>query len=149
MNGTLLTDAIRKTLTVSCSVEEAFRVYTAGADTWWPIETHSIHGERVREVVFEEREGGEVYEVTHTGERAHWATVRAWEPPSRLVLAWEVTPGVLGTEIEVRFAPEGDGTRVELEHRGWDVLAEGAAEMRADYETGWDFVLGQYVDRIG
>jgi len=69
-----------------CIVEEAFRVFTAEADSWWPTDTHSIYGE-VKEIVFEEREGGEVYEISSGREKGHWATVLAWEPPSRLVLA--------------------------------------------------------------
>jgi uncharacterized protein YndB with AHSA1/START domain len=148
MNDTLIIDAVRKAVTVNCSVEEAFKIYTAEVDTWWPTDSHSIHGERVAEIVFEEREGGEVYEVTGSGEKAHWATVRAWEPPRRLVLAWEVDPGVFGTEVEVVFTAEGKSTLVEVEHRGWERLAERAAEKRAEYDTGWDFVLGKYVDRV-
>jgi uncharacterized protein YndB with AHSA1/START domain len=75
--------------------------------------------------------------------------VTGWDPPARLVLAWNILerPGEQ-TEVEVRFTPEGAGTRVELEHRGWEALAEGASDKRADYDTGWDHVLGQYVDRL-
>ena len=72
----------------------------------------------------------------------------AWEPPGRLVLAWNIlNADAEPTEVEMRFVPEGDGTRVELEHRGWERLAEGGAEKRANYDTGWDFVLGEYVVR--
>jgi len=60
MNGTLIIEAVRKTVTVDCAVEEAFRVFTAEAETWWPTESHSIYGEKVKEIHFEEREGGEV-----------------------------------------------------------------------------------------
>ena len=70
--------------------------------------SHSLYGDRVKEIVFEEREGGEVYELTETGEKGHWATVLAWEPPNRLVLAWKVSPSVVGTEVEVRFLPEDE-----------------------------------------
>lgn len=150
MNETLIIEAVRKTVTVDCSVEEAFRVFTAGAETWWPTESHSIYGERVKEVHFEGREGGEVYEVSDSGEKGHWATVLAWEPPSRLVLSWNILEREpAGTELEVRFLPEGDGTRVELEHRGWEKLSEDAAEKRANYDTGWDYVLGVYCNRVG
>ena len=116
--------------------------------SWWPVATHSIH-ETVREIVFEPREGGEVYEVSTAGEKGHWATVTGWDPPARLVLAWNILerPGEQ-TEVEVRFTPEGDGTRVELEHRGWEAVAEGAAEKRADYDTGWGHVLGRYEARL-
>ena len=147
MNGTLAVEAVRKTVTVDCVVEEAFRVFTADATSWWPLDTHSLYGEKSKEVVFEQRGGGEVYELTGEGEKGHWATVLVWDPPSRLVLAWEVSPGVRGTEVEVRFLPEGEGTRVELEHRGWERVSEHAPAKRTDYDTGWDHVLGVYCER--
>jgi uncharacterized protein YndB with AHSA1/START domain len=146
VNETLIIEAVRKTVTVDCSIEEAFRVFTADIGSWWPTGTHSIHGENVRDVVFEEREGGEVYELSEDGQRARWATILAFEPPRRLVFTWEVSPNSLGTEIEVRFAEEGEGTRVELEHRGWDAPQ---ADVRASYDTGWDFVLRHYTERAG
>ncbi len=150
MKDTLVIEVVRKTITVDCAVEEAFRIFTADALSWWPVETHSIHGNDAKEIVFEEREGGEVYELSSSGEKGHWATVLAWEPPSRLVLAWNVTQAEESpTEVEVRFLPEGDATRVELEHRGWEGLGEVGATKRGNYDTGWDFVLGRYVDRIG
>jgi uncharacterized protein YndB with AHSA1/START domain len=148
MNDALVIEVVRKTVTVDCTVEEAFRVFTADATSWWPVDSHSLHGDRVERVVFEEHEGGEVYELAADGQRGHWATVLTWEPPDRLVLAWEVTPGLSGTEVEIRFAPEGDGTRVDLEHRGWEQIAEQAADKRDDYDTGWGFVLGKYAERL-
>jgi uncharacterized protein YndB with AHSA1/START domain len=146
MNGTYALETVRKTVTVDCAVEEAFRAFTTDARSWWPVDTHSIHGENVQDVVFEEREGGTVYEVSKDGQTATWATVLTWEPPSRLVLAWEVNPAAPGTEVEVRFAEEGDRTRVELEHRGWSSEHD---EERSSYDSGWDYVLGRYVDRAG
>ena len=149
MNETLTIEAVRKTITVACMVEEAFRVFTADAQSWWPTDTHSIHGE-VKEIVFEEREGGEVFEISSSGEKGHWATVVSWEPPNRLVLAWNILErDPVPTELEVRFLLEGGGTRVELEHRGWEALADGATEKRDDYDTGWDHVLEVYCDRLG
>ena len=148
MSDALVIEVVRKVVTVDCAVEEAFRVFTADARSWWPVETHSIH-ETVREIVFEPEVGGEVYEVSTAGEKGHWATVTTWEPPGRLVLAWNVRQAEqIPTEVEVRFVAEGPGTRVELEHRGWEELAEGGAEKRAGYDTGWGVVLGRYVDRL-
>jgi uncharacterized protein YndB with AHSA1/START domain len=147
MSDSLVIEVIRKTVTVDCAVEEAFRVFTSDALSWWPVEGHSIAG-KVSEIVFEPRVGGAVYEVAESGERGHWATVREWEPPSRLVLAWNVLEreGNL-TEVEVRFTPKGDGTRVELEHRGWERVAESGAEKRDSYDGGWGHVLGKFVER--
>jgi uncharacterized protein YndB with AHSA1/START domain len=147
-NGTLAIEAVRKTVTVDCVVEEAFRVFTAEATSWWPVGSHSIYEDSVREIVFEQREGGEVYEISREGEKGHWATVLTWEPPSRLVLAWNILQReAVGTELEIRFLPDGESTRVELEHRGWEKLAEGAVEKRASYDTGWEHVLDVYCER--
>jgi uncharacterized protein YndB with AHSA1/START domain len=149
MNETLSIEAVRKTITVDSMVEEAFRVFTADAQSWWPTGSHSIYGE-VKEIVFEGREGGEVFEISGSGEKGHWATVLTWEPPNRLVLAWNILErDPVPTELEVRFLPEGDGTRVELEHRGWEALADGATEKRDSYDTGWNHVLGLYHSRVG
>lgn len=148
MNEALIVEVIRKTVTVDCAVEEAFRVFTADALSWWPVETHSIH-EDVDEIVFEPRVGGAVYEIGTSGERGHWATVLEWEPPHRLVLAWNILEreGDL-TEVEVRFLPDGGATRVELEHRGWENVALDGPAKRGSYDIGWDAVLGKYVDRV-
>ncbi len=149
MSDALVLEAVRKTITVDCVVEEAFRVFTADARSWWPVDPHSIHGDDVKEIVFEEREGGEVYEVTADGRKSHWASVLAWEPPGRLVLAWNVLQReAVATEVEVRFTPEDGGTRVDLEHRGWEEVENEAAEKRENYDTGWDRVLGFYERRL-
>jgi uncharacterized protein YndB with AHSA1/START domain len=149
MNDALVIEVVRKTVTVDCSVEEAFRIFTADTMSWWPVASHSIHGEDVKEIVFEPDVGGRLYEVAASGERGHWATVLEWEPPNRLVLAWNILEreGDL-TEVEVRFLPEGESTRVELEHRGWEGVEAEGVEKRANYDTGWDFVLARYVDRV-
>jgi uncharacterized protein YndB with AHSA1/START domain len=148
VSDSLVIEVVRKVVTVDCAVEEAFRVFTDDAKSWWPVDTHSIHG-AVGEIVFEPKVGGEVYEVSSAGEKGHWATVLEWEPPSRLVLAWNILEREgEETEVEVRFLPEGDGTRVELEHRGWERVADNGAEKRNDYDTGWGFVLGKLVERI-
>lgn len=149
MSESLVIEAVRKTITVDCVVEEAFRVFTADAQCWWPVDSHSIHGSALREVVFEGHEGGEVYEVSTTGEKGHWATIVSWEPPNRLVLAWNILEREpIATEVEVRFLPEGESTRVELEHRGWEAVAEEAVAKRESYDTGWGKVLGVYSERL-
>jgi hypothetical protein len=41
--------------------------------------------------------------------------------------------------------PEGDGTRVELEHRGWEAYGDGAGESSSSYGKGWDLVLKPFI----
>ena len=54
-----------------------------------------------------------------------------------MVLEWKVNSAAPPTEVEVRFSPDGDGTRVELEHRGWEQYPTGGADERGSYDTGW------------
>jgi uncharacterized protein YndB with AHSA1/START domain len=136
---------VYKRVVVNRPREEAFELFTAGLASWWPFETHSPANERPEEVVFEERVGGRVYDRLASGEEHEWATVSAWEPPERFVLDWHVSRGRPSTELEVRFEPEDSGTRVELEHRGWERHADEAAETHRSYDEGWDTVLGRYV----
>jgi activator of Hsp90 ATPase-like protein len=143
MSTTEALAAINKTITVDASVQTAFETFTRQMTGWWPT-SHSMFEERLEEVVFDERQGGRVYERAENGEEFDWADVLAWDPPSRFVLRWRVNPERGPTEVEVRFAPQDGGTRVELEHRGWDEI--GDADGRAGYDPGWDFVLGHYVD---
>ena len=138
--STVATDAIRKTVLVDFAPAEAFELFTTRIASWWPVGTHSYGGDEVTDVVLEPRAGGRLYEVTAAGEQ-EWGSVLAWEPPDRLLLDWQIGEA-RGTEVEVRFSPEGPGTRVELEHRGFS-----ADDPRDRYETGWDIVLAPFVDQ--
>jgi uncharacterized protein YndB with AHSA1/START domain len=134
--------AIRKAITVEASVETAFDTFTRGMATWWPSGSHRVF-EDGSTVVFEGRAGGRLYEQAPDGAEADWADVIDWDPPHRVLLRWRVNPKRGPTEVEVRFTPENGGTRVELEHRGWD-----DAEGRANYQTGWDPVLDSFAEAI-
>jgi uncharacterized protein YndB with AHSA1/START domain len=138
---------VRKSITVPCSPEQAFELFTDGLATWWPFETHSPGDERPEAVVFEPREGGRVYDRLAGGEEHDWATVTAWEPPSRLAVDWHVTRGNPSTQLEVRFLPADGETRVELSHGGWERYGEKASESFDSYNSGWDTVLGRYVEK--
>lgn len=136
---------VRRSVTVARRREDAFRVFTEEIGTWWPVETHSIgkEGRPAETAELEGREGGRFYERTGEGTE-HWGTVLVWEPPERIVISWELKPERPPTEVEVRFTAEGDVTRVDLEHRGFERLGEQAAEVAAGYHGGWATVLGQY-----
>lgn len=146
MNQTTEIAPVTKTVTVNQPPEEAFRIFTDGIATWWPLATHSTYGDRATTVVLEGRAGGRLYEVSDEGKDADWGTVTVWEPPHRLVCEWRLPPGnPIATELELRFLPEGEGTRVELEHRGWERHRDRAQELRDRYVPGWEAVLGRYV----
>ncbi|MGZ8782071.1 MAG: SRPBCC domain-containing protein [Gaiellaceae bacterium] len=137
--STTLIEAIRKTVLVDFAPPEAFDLFTTKIASWWPVRTHSYGGDGVKNLILESRVGGRLYEITDEGEQ-DWGTVLAWEPPGRLVLDWQIGTAA-GTEVEVTFTPEGPGSRVVLEHRGFEAL-----DPRDRYESGWDIVLAPYVE---
>jgi uncharacterized protein YndB with AHSA1/START domain len=141
--------AVNKSLVVNCSPERAFEVFTREIGSWWPLQKHSIGEDKVTEVVFEEEVGGRIFERHEGDGEGEWGRLLAWEPPARFVMSWY--PGKdasQATELEVRFTAEGDGTRVELEHRGWEIFAEVAQETRDNYDGGWGSVLGYYEQKL-
>ena len=49
MSESLVSEVVRKVVTVDCAVEEAFRVFTEDALSWWPVaETGLRLASRVR-----------------------------------------------------------------------------------------------------
>jgi uncharacterized protein YndB with AHSA1/START domain len=150
--------AVRKTITVDAPLERAFAVFTEGLATWWPMETHHIGAERPVTTVMEPRADGRCFERAADGTESDWGRVRVWEPPSRLVVAWHLSPewtydpdSATETEFEVRFAAEGPGrTRVDLEHRGFERYGERAEDVLAPYasEGGWSGLLGRYAQAV-
>lgn len=146
MNTHTTIPPVRKTVTLRQPVDQAFALFTARIDQWWPHDTVLAGGsESAGAVVLEPRPQGRVYRRHHDGAIEFWGEVQVWEPPHRLVLAWQPVAGSpASTEVEVRFTPEGNGTRVDLEHRGWDQLGGQGAATRASYESGWADVLKGY-----
>ena len=144
--------AVRKSVTVNVPIGKAFTVFTEGFDSWWP-RTHKIGGTDLKRAVLERKQGGRWYEVDADGSECNWGRVLAWEPPARLVLAWQIDaswhydPGLL-TEVEVRFTAEGpEQTRVDLEHRDLDQFGDAREQIRAAFDSdgGWPGLLAAYV----
>jgi hypothetical protein len=62
------TEPIVKSITVPWSPETAFRRFTSEIGSWWPLETHSLFGERTVTVTMEGHEGGRLYETDVDGD---------------------------------------------------------------------------------
>jgi uncharacterized protein YndB with AHSA1/START domain len=142
MNTQTTMPPVRKTVTVRQPVDRAFALFTARIAEWWPgADAAAAEGT----VVLEPRPQGKVYRRGNDGSIEFWGDVQVWEPPHRLVLVWQVGAGMAApTEVEVVFTPADDGTRVELEHRGWDRLGGQANAARTEYDVRWDDVLRQF-----
>jgi uncharacterized protein YndB with AHSA1/START domain len=132
---------IRKTIHVAAPLERAFEVFTTDWAAWWPTATHSV---AQGETTADWRLGGLVLE-TKGDERHEWADVLELDPPHSLRLRWRVNPGKPPTEVSVSFVAEGDGTRVDLVHSGWEAFADRADEEFQGYTSGWGVVLAAYL----
>ena len=137
---------VRKQIEVARPRDEAFRLFTEGIGEWWPLRTHSVHGERARRAVFEPRLGGRIYEIAEGGAEAEWGRVLAWDPPHSFTMSWRPdSDAPAATEVRLRFEALADGrTSLELVHSGWEGLGETSEEARGGYDAGWDGVLGEY-----
>jgi uncharacterized protein YndB with AHSA1/START domain len=140
----------QRSITVKASPERAFEVFTAGFQTWWPMASHHIGEQDAVEVILEQRSGGRWFERAADGTECDWGFVTEYEPPSRLLLAWHLTPEwtydpdpANSTEVEVTFTPTSDGTLVELEHRGFERHGEAGVKMREAVSApgGWTALL--------
>jgi uncharacterized protein YndB with AHSA1/START domain len=148
--------AVRTSIVVQAPIEHAFSVFTDGIATWWPPEHHLLQGE-LADMVFQPRVGGHVYDRGVDGSECHWARVLAYEPPTRVVISWDISPRweietdpEKTSEVEVRFiAQSPDRTLVELEHRNLDRHGEGWERVRdaVGSPEGWN--LQRFADVAG
>jgi uncharacterized protein YndB with AHSA1/START domain len=121
MNAGVVTVSIE----VAADPHTAFRVFTADIDTWWlrgPKHRFRARGNGRLELepgvtgrLFERYDDGSVFEI---------GRVLKWEPGERVVMSWRLPnfAAAEATEVEVRFEPVGEATRVSVEHRGWHAL---------------------------
>jgi uncharacterized protein YndB with AHSA1/START domain len=118
-------DRVEVTTLVAAGLELTFTVFTEELDLWWRHgPRHRTQGDRSM-LRLEAGVGGRLLEYGGV-EAVVLGEVLVWDPPRRLVLQWRrgFEEGE-GTEVEVRFAAENAGTRVTIEHRGWDRVPEG------------------------
>ncbi len=118
-------ETARVTTFVAVHPDDAFDVFTSEIDRWWRRGPRFRHSRRMEgELAFDGGAGGRLVERTAGGEVFVIGRVLAWEPGARLVFEWRASNYAPGewTEVEVRFQAARGGTRVVLEHRGWEAL---------------------------
>ena len=132
--------SVKKQIVVEASQQRSFRTFTDGIDRWWPRE-HHIGASPLERMIVEPRAGGRWYSVCKDGSEVEVGKVVAWEPPGRLVLAWQLTAAwqydpAFSTEIEVGFFAEGPRrTRVELEHKQLERYGADAETVKKTFES--------------
>ena len=150
-------EPVRKSVRVSATPARAFQIFTEQMDSWWP-RTHHIGSSPMKKVVVEGRPGGSVYTDQEDGTLCPWASVLAWEPPHRFVMAWQINPEwnyepnlEKCSEVEVLFSPVVAGTTlVELIHSGLQRHGGACATMRGmvDSEGGWGSLLTMFKAQV-
>jgi uncharacterized protein YndB with AHSA1/START domain len=146
-------EPVFKTIRVEAPPARAFEVFTAGMTRWW-MKSHSINPTKSpqQQVVIEPCVGGRWYERGEDGSECDWGRVLLWEPPRRIVLAWQINarwafdPSLV-TELDVQFEARPDGsTEVSLEHRNLERFGADAATLRESIgsEMGWGGLLAAF-----
>jgi uncharacterized protein YndB with AHSA1/START domain len=121
-------------LRVKAPPRRAFQAFTEEIGAWWrPNLLFATTPRAPGRLAFEPGAGGRLTETLANGKVFEIGRILAWEPPEKLVFTWRQAsfPPDLHTEVEVRFEPIGEETRVSVEHRGFDrVPADSAARHR-------------------
>jgi len=131
---------IRKSVRVARPPAVAFRVFCEEIGVWWP-EGFSGPGSKL---TLEGRVGGRFYETSADGKEYEIGRVTAYRAPQLVAFTWRAPSWEYTTQVEIRFLADGEGTRVELEHSGWD-QADKLRDAGKGYDTGWDQILGLYI----
>ena len=132
--------SVKQQIVVETSQPRAFRTFTDGIDRWWPREP-PIGTSPIERMILEPRASGRWYSICRDGSEIDVGKVVAWEPPTRLVLTWQITAQrqydpASSTELEIGFIAEGPRrTRVELEHRQFERDGAGSGTVKQTFAS--------------
>jgi uncharacterized protein YndB with AHSA1/START domain len=139
-------------ITIDVPVEHAFATFTERFDEIKPREQNLLAVPIARSVL-EPHVGGTIHDVGTDGTTCAWARVLAFEPPTRLVFSWDLSPMYQVetdpdrcSEVEVTFSAVGpEQTRVQLQHRHLDRHGEGWESFTGlGSGDGWPLWLDRY-----
>jgi uncharacterized protein YndB with AHSA1/START domain len=136
---------VRLSIDVDVDPPTAFKVFTDEIDAWYMRGPHAFYApKRALGIRFEPGVGGRLLEVydAETGDGREMGRITAWDPGRRFVFV-----DVRETEVEVLFQPSDDGgTRVTLEHRGFERLPDAEAEKHARF--GWQLLVPWFEEYV-
>ncbi len=147
-----MTAAITVSIRLKVPPDKAFDLFTRDIDAWWQKGPKYRHlaglGGRM---TFEPGEGGRLVELSDNGREFEIGRILVWRPGERLSFVWRSSNFApdQSTEVDIRFTPVAEGTRLTLEHRGWDTLPadhpahHGQDMMRSQISRArwWDELL--------
>jgi uncharacterized protein YndB with AHSA1/START domain len=140
---------IKRTAHTKAPPQKAFEIFTGQIGLWWP-KGQGVGAQPLVEVVLEPGVGGRWFERDAAGHETQWGRVLDWDPPGRLVLAWQLNrekrfdPDLI-TEVELTFTvASAGGTDVTLEHRNLERFGQDGALWLASIGGGWTQKLGEF-----
>jgi uncharacterized protein YndB with AHSA1/START domain len=144
---------VRVSVEVPVEPGVAFDVFTDEIGRWWrPGPINWNYADRAVGMRIEPGVGGRWIEVHDeaTGEGFEHGRVLVWEPGRRLVLRYQDRGhDIDGTEVHLDFEAIDGGTRVTLEHRGWERLAADLAARKMQTKRwGWANIVGWYQEWV-
>ena len=114
-------------LRVPADPARAFEVFTRDIGKWWqPGDLFQITPRGDGTLAFEGGEGGRLITSWAEGKVFEIGRILVWQPGERLRFGWRQAgfrPDQT-TEVEIRFEPVGEETRITVEHIGWDTIPE-------------------------
>jgi uncharacterized protein YndB with AHSA1/START domain len=117
-------------LRVAAPPTRTFTAFTDEIGEWWcPNGLFRFTDRAGSRLAFEPDPPERLVEIGTDGERFEIGPVTVWEPPHRLAFGWRQAGFPVGrsTEVSIRFDAVGDGTRVTVEHFGWDTIPQDHA----------------------
>ena len=127
-------------------------MFTSRISDWWP-KGRTIGQAPHAAIVIEPCAGGRWFERDTDGNETQWGKVLAWEPPARLLLAWQISTlwrydADLLTEVELTFVPADGGTLVTLEHRDLERFGTDGPQHAKRLDGGWPGFLGEFARHV-
>jgi len=122
-----MTSRVLVALRVAATPDRAFEAFTRETSRWWrPNQLFAFARGRTGSIAFEPGLGGRFTETYGDGSSFEIGRITAWEPGRRVVFTWRQDSFAEDqiTEVEVRFEPVGEETRITVEHRGWDSVPQ-------------------------
>ena len=117
----------------------------------WHILTDALHMEKWwgDHVLLQPQRGGKFSEdwTDDDGTPRHSeGIVTALEPEKRLQLSWQDDGWHHETRVEFLLSPNAEGTRVYLQHTGWEKFEDEETRRRAvdSYREGWHALMKKF-----
>ncbi len=134
------TSPIVHELSLSCTPERAFEVFTAKMGSWWDPE-YTGNPDTYTTITIDPRRRGQITDRHSDGAEHDWGEVSAWDPPARVAFSFTLAQDrAFPTVVRATFVPSDAGTQVTFEHDGW---TEYNADARSKFGD-WAYLLDRF-----